>query len=102
MDHPVCIFTRLAPRRSGRTLDITKNTTRHNMFGLFKKKKQVDARFSQPLTPEAEKFLAEALEEYQQKKDALERDWHESANVDSELDDAAGVLRVKLADGSGW
>ena len=72
------------------------------MFGLFKKKKQVDARFSQPLAPEAEQFLAEALEEYQQKKDALERDWHESASADSELDDAAGVLRVKLADGSGW
>lgn len=72
------------------------------MFGIFKKKKQVDARFSQPLTPEAQKFLTEALEEYDQKEHALEQSWRASAAVDSELDDVTGLFHAKFADGSAW
>jgi len=72
------------------------------MFGLFKKKKQVDERFSQPLSPEADKFLAEALEEYGQKEDALEQGWRLSACAEYALNDETGLFHMKLEDGKTW
>lgn len=78
------------------------NATHHHMFGLFKKKKQVDERFSQPLSPEADKFLAEALEEYGQKEDALEQGWRLSACAEYALNDETGLFHMKLEDGKTW
>jgi hypothetical protein len=72
------------------------------MFGLFKKKKKADDKFSQPLSPEADKFLAEALEEYGQKEDALEQGWRLSACAEYALDDVTGIFRIKLNDGAEW
>jgi hypothetical protein len=72
------------------------------MFGLFKKKKKVDERFSQPLSPEADKFLAEALEEYGQKEEALEQSWRLSACAEYALNDETGLFHMKLNDGTSW
>src|SRR5262245_39665263 len=72
------------------------------MFGLFKKKKKVDERFSQPLSPEADKFLAEALEEYGKKEDALEQGWRLSACAEYSLNDQTGLFHIKLKDGTSW
>src|SRR5688572_4311001 len=72
------------------------------MFGLFKKKKQADERFSQPLSPEADKFLAEALEEYGQKEAALEQGWQLSAAAHYALNDETGLFHMKLEDGRAW
>lgn len=72
------------------------------MFGLFKKKKQPDERFSQPLSPEADKFLAAALEEYGQKEDVLEQGWRLSQGEDFDLDDNTGTFRLRFSDGTAW
>jgi len=72
------------------------------MFGLFKKKKRVDERFSQPLSPEADKFLAQALEEYDQKEEALEQSWHLSACAEYALNDETGLFHMKLKNGTAW
>lgn len=72
------------------------------MFGLFKKKKQPDERFSKPLSPEADKFLAEALEEYGQKEDALEQGWRLSACDGYHLDDEKALFMMSLDDGRVW
>lgn len=72
------------------------------MFGLFKKKKIAAEKFSQPLSPEADKFLAEALEEYGQKEEALEQGWHLSACTEYALDDGTGLFHMKLNDGTAW
>ena len=72
------------------------------MFGLFKKKKKADERFSQPLSPEADRFLAEALEEYGQKEDALEQGWRLSACAEYALNDETGLFHMKLNDGTSW
>src|SRR5262245_54325649 len=72
------------------------------MFGLFKKKPKVDDRFSKPLSPEADKFLAAALEEYGQKEDALEQQWHLSTCSEYALNDQTGLFHLKLEDGRSW
>lgn len=72
------------------------------MFGLFKKKKKADERFSQPLLPEADRFLAEALEEYGQKEEALEQGWRLSACAEYALNDETGLFHMKLNDGTSW
>jgi hypothetical protein len=71
------------------------------MFGFFKKKK-VDERFSQPLSPEADKFLAEALEEYGRKEAALEQGWRLSACAEYALNEETGLFHMKLDDGTSW
>jgi hypothetical protein len=72
------------------------------MFGLFKKKKKADERFSQPLSPEADKFPAGALEEYGQKEEALEQGWRLSACAEYALNDETGLFSMKLDDGRAW
>jgi hypothetical protein len=72
------------------------------MFGLFKKKKKPDERFSQPLSPEADKFLSEALEEYGQKEQALEQGWRLSACDEYAMNDETGLFHMKLNDGTSW
>ena len=72
------------------------------MFGLFKKKKIADEKFSQPLSPEADKFLAEALEEYGQKEQALQNGWRLSDCAEYALDDGPGLFHMKLNDGATW
>jgi hypothetical protein len=72
------------------------------MFGLFKRKKKVDDRFSQPLSPEADKFLAEALEEYGRKEEALEKEWCANACAEYALNQDTGLFHIKLEDGRTW
>lgn len=72
------------------------------MFGFFKKKKQADERFSQPLSPEADEFLAEALDEFGQKEEALEKKWRLSTCAEYALHDETGLFHMKLEDGKAW
>jgi hypothetical protein len=72
------------------------------MFGLFKKKSKPDERFSKPLSPEADKFLAAALEEYGQKEEALEQQWQVSNCSEFALNDQTGLFHLKLEDGRAW
>ncbi len=72
------------------------------MFGMFKKKNTSDERFSKPLSPEADKFLAEALEDYGQKEKALEQDWRVSECAEYALNEETGLFQMKLNDGTAW
>lgn len=72
------------------------------MFGFFKKKKSDDEKFSKPLSPEADKFLADALQEYGQKEDALEQGWRLSQCAEYALNDQTGLFHIKLNDGTAW
>jgi uncharacterized protein DUF6882 len=55
-----------------------------------------------PLSPEADRFLAEALEEYGEKEEALERDWHLSDGIECGLDDKTCTFWLRLENGSKW
>src|SRR5881396_3771403 len=73
------------------------------MFNLFKKKKKPDASFEEPLSPEADKFLAEACAEYEGKRDALlTGEWRLTSCEDWGFDVDTGIVTVKFADGSQW
>lgn len=72
------------------------------MFNWFKRKPKPDPRFAQPLSPEADQFVAAALEEYGQKERALERIWRLSAVKEYALNDQSGCLHVKLTTGAAW
>jgi len=102
-----CRFAPWQEARHGQpwvSLDVRPQPPKHhiNMFGMFKKKKKADERFSQPLSPEADKFLAEALEEYGQKEEALEQGWRLSACAEYALNDETGLFHMKLDDGTSW
>lgn len=56
-----------------------------------------------PLSPEADRFLAEAWSEYGPKRDALlEGEWQLASCAESGFDDVTGVVTVRFADGSEW
>jgi hypothetical protein len=73
------------------------------MFNPFKKKPKVDESFSQPLSPEADQFLAAACAEYQAKREALEEgEWRLPSCSDWGFDPETGTVTVQFADGSQW
>jgi len=73
------------------------------MFNPFKKKKKADESFSEPLSAEADTFLAEAWAEYHGKRDALlTGEWRLSSCEDWGFDFETGAVTVKFADGSEW
>jgi hypothetical protein len=49
-----------------------------------------------PLSPEADQFLAEAMEEFNTKQDALDRDWHFDDHKQWGFDQLSGVFRLEL------
>jgi hypothetical protein len=55
-----------------------------------------------PLSPEADQFLAEALDEFGEKEEALERQWHLSAGTEYGLDQDTCSFWLQLDDGSRW
>ncbi len=55
-----------------------------------------------PLSPEADRFLAEALREYGEKEEALERAWRLSEGVECGLDDKTCTFWLRLEDGTRW
>ena len=70
------------------------------MFGFFKKKKNADERFSQPLSPEADKFLAAVLAEYGEKEEVLEKNWRMARSAEYALNDETGLFNMELEDGA--
>jgi hypothetical protein len=73
------------------------------MFNIFKKKKKLDESFDQPLSPEADKFLADACAEYQAKRDALlTGEWKLTSCADWGFDPESGTVTVQFSDGSQW
>jgi len=73
------------------------------MFDRFKKKKQAEPDFDAPLSPEADKFLADACAEYDPKSDALlQGEWRLSSSAGWGFDDSTGIVQVEFADCSRW
>jgi hypothetical protein len=73
------------------------------MFNPFKKKEPLDESFRQPLSPEADAFLAEAMTEYQAKREALlNGEWRLSQCADWGFDPESATVTVMFADGSKW
>ncbi len=73
------------------------------MFNIFKKKKKPDASFDEPLSPEADTFLAEACAEYDGKRDALlTGEWRLASCADWGFDWDSGTVTVQFADDSQW
>lgn len=56
--------------------------------------------FDAPLSPEADKFLAQATAEFNTKQEALRRDWRFDSYSGWEYDDAKGVLKLSFEDGA--
>src|SRR5215469_13590663 len=73
------------------------------MFNPFKKKQKPDASFSEPLSPEADKFLAEAMAEYPARQEALTSgEWRLSQCANWGFDPETGTVTVLFSDGSEW
>lgn len=64
---------------------------------------EVAESFSEPLSPEADKFLAEAVADYGAKREALlEGKWRLTSCASWDFDFDTGGVAVKFADGSQW
>jgi hypothetical protein len=53
-----------------------------------------------PLSPEADKFLAEATEEFNAKQEALDRNWHFDKYKQWGFEQLSGVFRLEFEDGT--
>lgn len=58
--------------------------------------------FDSPLTPEADKMLAEAVAEFDAKQQRLRDEWHIDDYVRWEYNPEGATLRLEFADGSWW
>lgn len=73
------------------------------MRNPFQKKPKLDDSFHRPLSPEADKFLAEAMAEYQTKHEALlTGEWRLTECREWDFDDETGTVTAEFADGSEW
>src|SRR5262245_8001788 len=73
------------------------------MLDRFKKDKPDDAGDDDPLSPEADKFLAEACAEYDAKQEALEQgEWRLTSCSEWGFDMKAGIVTVNFNDGIQW
>ena len=73
------------------------------MFNLFRKKQKPDASFNEPLSPEADQFLAEAMAEYRAKQEALTNgEWRLSLCANWRFDPETGTVTVLFPAGSEW
>lgn len=63
-------------------------------------KRYAALNFDAPLTPEANKLLAEAVADFDVKQGRLRDDWHISDHIFSEYDPANATLLLDFADGS--
>jgi hypothetical protein len=70
---------------------------------MVKRKKRSNQNFDQRLSPEADKFLANAGVEYEAKKEALEQgEWRLCSCAEWGFDMDAAVVTVRFEDGSEW
>lgn len=73
------------------------------MFNLFKKNQKLDESFRQPLSSEADSFLADAMTEYQAKREALlGGEWRLSECANWGFDPESATVTVLFANGSQW
>lgn len=69
---------------------------------MFKSKKKSEPKvnFDAPLSPEADKFLAEATAEFNVKQEALRRDWRFGTAKQWGYDQVSGILKLDFEDGA--
>ncbi len=69
---------------------------------MFKRKKKSEAKidFDAPLSPEADKFLGTATEEFNKKQDALRREWRFDSYKEWRYDQFSGILELDFKDGA--
>jgi len=67
---------------------------------ISKKTTKPASDLAAPLSPEADKFLAEATEEFNAKQEALDRDWHFDDYKQWGFDQLSAVFRLEFADGT--
>jgi len=65
---------------------------------VSKKKANLAPGLDSPLSPEADKFLADATEEFNAKQESLDRDWHFDDYKQWGFDQLSGVFRLEFAD----
>ena len=72
------------------------------MFGLFRRKRTKDPEidFDAPLSPEADKYLADASTEFNAKQEALRRDWRFGTATRWAWDPPTGLFTLDFADGA--
>jgi hypothetical protein len=70
------------------------------MFGWFKKPRVQPVDFDAPLSPEADKFLAEATAEFNVKQESLHRDWRFGEEAEWNYDQSTERLSLVFADGA--
>jgi len=63
---------------------------------LTKKTVNPPPGFDGPLSPEADKFLAEATDEFETKQAALDRDWHFDSFKQWGFDQVSGIFRLEF------
>ena len=73
----------------------------HTLIQRFRKSSQPMDDDSE-LSPEADRFLAEACAKYQEIMEAVERDWRLSTCIDWAFDQDTGLLSAELEDGAKW
>lgn len=56
--------------------------------------------FDAPLSPEADQFLREAIQEFNRKQAALQKDWRFDSYQEWRYDQLSGVLRLMFKDGA--
>lgn len=71
------------------------------MFGWFKKSSRPHIDFDAPLSPEADKFLANATAEFNHKQESLHRDWRFGEMAEWSYDQSTGILNLNFPDGAG-
>src|SRR5258707_8246312 len=69
---------------------------------MFNRKKKSDPKidFDAPLSPEADKFLAEATAEFNTRQEAFRRDWRFDSQKQWGYDQVSGILKLDFADGA--
>src|SRR5437660_4673128 len=70
------------------------------LFDKFRIKKRREVEIDDALSPEADRFLAEACAEFEHKQAVLDRDWRFDSAQEWGFDQNTGVLWLTFSDGS--
>jgi len=70
------------------------------LMATSKKRSGPKLNFDTPLSPEADKFLAEATAEFNAKQEALRRDWRFEKAAQWAYDQVSGILKLDFNDGA--
>lgn len=76
------------------------DTPHPNNMPQTKKKSGSTPDVNAPLSPEADKFLADALAEFKTKQEALTRDWRFGTGKQWGFDQVSGVFKLDFSDGA--